>query len=74
MKRLTQTIRRSLGAVGRLLGHVAAAIIGSVIIAVGLGMMVTVVMLPVGILTSLLGILVVLGGLFAGDDLDRAAE
>ena len=74
MKQVAQAIRRAADAVGRTLGQLAAVIIGSVLIAVGLGMMVTVVMLPVGVVTLLLGVLVVIGGLFARGERDRAAE
>jgi Flp pilus assembly protein TadB len=71
MKPVSQTIRR---AVGWLLSHAAAVFIGSVMIAVGLGMLATVVMLPVGVITLLLGVLVVIWGLFARDEGEPAAE
>jgi hypothetical protein len=74
MKQVARTIRRAADAVGRTLGQLVAVIIGSVMIAVGLGMMVTVVMLPVGVVTLLLGVLVVIGGLFSRDERGRAAE
>ena len=46
------------------LGHVAAIIVGSVMMVVGLGLGVTMIMLPVGIVIGLIGLAVFLGGLF----------
>jgi hypothetical protein len=48
-----------------LLGHVAAVIIGFVMMVVGLGLGVTMIMLPVGIVVGLIGVAVFVGGLFA---------
>jgi hypothetical protein len=53
--------------VGRLLTRTAAVIIGFIMMAVGLGMMATVVMLPAGVVIGLLGIAMIVGGLFAPD-------
>jgi hypothetical protein len=50
------------------LGHVAAVIIGFVMMVVGLGLGVTMIMLPVGIVIGLLGVAVFIGGLFARFD------
>ena len=47
------------------LGHVAALIIGFVLMVVGLGLGVTMIMLPVGLVVGLLGAAVFVGGLFA---------
>ena len=50
------------------LGHVAAVIIGFVMMVVGLGLGVTMIMLPVGLVIGLLGVAVFVGGLFARFD------
>jgi hypothetical protein len=47
------------------IGHIAAIIIGFVMMVVGLGLVVTMIMLPVGIVVGLLGVALVVGGLFA---------
>jgi hypothetical protein len=47
------------------LGHIAAVIIGFVMMVVGLGLGVTMIMLPVGIVIGLVGAAVFVGGLFA---------
>jgi hypothetical protein len=48
-----------------LLGHIAAVIIGFVMMVVGLGLGVTLIMLPVGIVVGLLGVAIFVAGLFA---------
>jgi hypothetical protein len=50
------------------LGHVAALIIGFVMMVVGLGLGVTMVMLPVGVVVGLLGVAIFVAGLFAHID------
>jgi len=57
--------RRWLAATERVLGHVAAIIVGFVMMVVGLGLGVTMVMLPVGIVIGLVGVAIFVGGLFA---------
>jgi len=47
------------------LGHVAAVIIGFVMMVVGLGLGVTMIMLPVGLVIGLAGAAIFVGGLFA---------
>ena len=47
------------------LGHVAAVIIGFIMMVVGLGLGVTMIMLPVGLVIGLAGVAMVVGGLFA---------
>ena len=47
------------------LGHIAAVILGFVMMVVGLGLGVTMIMLPVGIVIGLVGAAVFVGGLFA---------
>ena len=51
-----------------ILGHVAAIIIGFVMMVVGLGLGVTMIMLPAGIVIGLLGAAILVGGLFARID------
>ena len=48
-----------------LLGHIAAVIIGFIMMVVGLGLGVTMIMLPVGLVIGLAGVAMVVGGLFA---------
>lgn len=50
------------------LGHIAATIVGFVMMIVGLGLGVTMIMLPVGIVIGLLGAAILVGGLFARID------
>lgn len=45
--------------------HAAAVFLGIVLIVVGLGLGVTMVMLPVGVVVGLLGVAMLVGGLFA---------
>jgi hypothetical protein len=52
-------------AVEGFLGHLAAVIIGFVMMVVGLGLGVTMIMLPVGLVIGLLGVAIFLAGLFA---------
>jgi hypothetical protein len=47
------------------LGHIAAVILGFVMMVVGLGLGVTMIMLPVGIVIGLAGAAIFVGGLFA---------
>jgi len=63
----TRSTRRVADIVGRVFNRFAAVTVGLVLIVVGLGMMVTIVMLPVGVILDLLGVLILVGGLFAPD-------
>jgi hypothetical protein len=63
----TTTGRIFLG-VGHFLEHAAAVVLGLVLIVVGLGLGVTMIMLPVGVVVGLIGVLLVVGGLFARID------
>ena len=72
MKFVTRSFHQAADIVGRLLGRVAAVILGFVMIALGVGMMVTIVMLPAGIVTLLLGLLIFVGGIFARDERSQA--
>jgi hypothetical protein len=46
-------------------GHVAAVIVGFIMMVVGLGLGVTMIMLPVGLVIGLVGVAIFVGGLFA---------
>jgi len=48
-----------------ILGHAAAIVIGFVLMVIGLGLGVTMIMLPVGIVVGLLGVAIFVGGFFA---------
>jgi hypothetical protein len=60
----TTTGRFFLG-VAHFLEHAATVVLGLVLIIVGLGLGVTMIMLPVGVVVGLIGVLLVVGGLFA---------
>jgi hypothetical protein len=47
------------------LGHLAAVILGFVLMVIGLGLGVTLIMLPAGIVIGLVGVAIFVGGLFA---------
>ncbi len=51
-----------------ILGHAAALVLGFVMMVVGLGLGVTMIMLPVGIVVGLVGALVFVGGVFGHFD------
>jgi hypothetical protein len=50
---------------GHFIGHVTAVVLGCVLIVVGLAMGVTMVLLPAGIVIGLVGVALVVGGVFA---------
>ena len=58
-------LRHVLAMVGHFLGHVVAVVLGFVLIIVGLAMGVTMVLLPAGIVIGLIGVALVVGGMFA---------
>ena len=58
-------VRRMFGGVLGLFEHAAAVVIGLIMMIVGLGLGVTMIMLPVGIVIGLVGVAVLIGGLFA---------
>jgi hypothetical protein len=62
------TTGRILLGFGHFLEHAAAVLLGLVLIVVGLGLGVTMIMLPVGVVVGLIGVLLVVGGLFARID------
>ena len=60
MTTISRSIHHIAEIVGRVFSRAAAMVIGFVLMTLGLGMMVTVVMLPVGILLAVLGVLLFL--------------
>jgi hypothetical protein len=60
MTTISRSIHHIAEIVSRVFSKVGAIVIGFVLMALGLGMMVTVVMLPVGILLAVLGVLLFL--------------
>jgi hypothetical protein len=55
----------------RVLEHAATVFVGFVLIIVGLGLGVTMIMLPVGVPVGIIGVLLVIAGLFARLDGER---
>ena len=53
------------GLIGSFFGHVAALIVGFILMVLGLALGVTMIMMPAGLALGLLGFLIFLGGLFA---------
>jgi hypothetical protein len=64
----TMTVHGALTGIGRFLEHAAAVVVGLILMIVGLGLGVTMIMLPVGIVVGLLGVAIVVAGLFARTD------
>jgi hypothetical protein len=60
--------RRIFGGLSRFFEHAAAVVIGFVLMVVGLGLGVTMIMLPVGIVIGLIGVALFVGGIFARID------
>jgi hypothetical protein len=58
-------LRHLLTMAGHFLGHVTAVVLGCVLIVVGLAMGVTMVLLPAGVIIGLVGVALVVGGMFA---------
>lgn len=61
----TTSTRHLAAAGGRMLGHVAAIVLGLVLIFAGIALGVTIVMLPLGIPLGLLGLMLLLWGALA---------
>jgi hypothetical protein len=68
MAAFSPAARHIAGLVGSALGHIAAVIIGFVLMVVGLALGVTMIMLPVGLVVGMLGLALFVGGLFAHID------
>jgi hypothetical protein len=66
------TVHGALTGVGRFLEHAAAVVIGLIMMIVGLGLGVTMIMLPVGLTIGLLGVAMVVAGVFARIDEQRS--
>jgi hypothetical protein len=67
MTTLSDALERVGSFLARTLGRTTMVIIGFAMTIAGLGMMVTIVLLPLGVVTGLLGVAVFLGGRFAPD-------
>jgi hypothetical protein len=61
-------MRNVLSGVATFFEHAATVAIGLVLIVIGLGLGVTMIMLPVGVVMGLVGVAMVVGGLFARID------
>ena len=61
-------VHHVLAGIGRFLEHTVAVVVGLIMMIVGLGLGVTMIMLPVGIVIGLLGTAVLVGGLFGRID------
>lgn len=57
-------LHSALKATESILGHIAAVVVGFILMVVGLAMGVTMVLLPVGLVVGLLGVALFVGGLF----------
>ena len=68
MTALSPAARHFASLIGSALGHIAAIIIGFVLMVVGLALGVTMIMLPVGLVVGMLGFVMVVGGFFAHID------
>jgi hypothetical protein len=68
MMTFSRSMQRVADVVGRVFGRITAMIVGFVMTALGLGMTVTIVMLPVGVVLMIGGVLVFVAGLFAPDN------
>ena len=64
MRSITLSRQRLSGLFGSALVHVAAVVVGFVLMIVGPGLGVTIIMLPVGLVVGIIGLLMFVGGLF----------
>jgi len=64
----TLPLRRVFVGIGRFAEHTAIVVVGLLLMVLGLGLGVTMIMLPVGIVIGFAGVLLVVGGLFARID------
>ena len=60
--------RQWVGTVETILGHVAAIVVGFIMMVVGLGLGVTVIMLPVGLVVGLIGVALFISGWVSWSD------
>jgi hypothetical protein len=68
MDRVAGWHRSWVGTIESVFGHVAAVVVGFVMMILGLGLGVTMIMLPVGLVVGLAGAAIFVGGLFAHID------
>ena len=61
----SRPVRQVADIVGLVFNRLAAVIIGFIMMVVGLAMTATIVMLPVGVVLGLLGVVILVGGIFA---------
>jgi hypothetical protein len=64
MTRFSRSTDRMADVLGRMFNRFAAVIVGLILMIVGLGMMATIVALPVGVILEVLGILILVWGFF----------
>jgi hypothetical protein len=67
MTERSRSVQHVADIVGRAFPRMGAVIVGSIMMAVGLGMMVTIVMFPAGVVIGLPGVAMFIGGFFAPD-------
>jgi hypothetical protein len=60
--------RQWVGTVETILGHVAAIVVGFIMMVVGLGLGVTMIMLPVGLVIGLIGVALFISGWISWSD------
>ena len=60
--------RQWVGTVETILGHVAAIVVGFIMMVVGLGLGVTMIMLPVGLVVGLIGVALFISGWVSWSD------
>jgi len=64
MGTVARSIDRLAEIVGRVFGRLAAVVVGLILMVAGIAMTATIVMLPAGIVTLLIGVAVFVGGMF----------
>ena len=74
MTPISQSIRQVADIVERAFFRIAIVIVGLIMMAVGLGMTASIVLLPAGIVVALLGVAILVGGVFAPDFRSRQRD
>jgi hypothetical protein len=64
MAQLTRSVRHVTDVLARVFSRGTAVIIGFILTVLGVGMTITIVMLPVGVVLGLLGVAILVAGLF----------
>ena len=67
MTPISQSIRQVADIVERAFPRIAVVIVGLIMMVVGFGMTASIVLLPAGIVVALLGVAILVGGVFAPD-------